>query len=170
MIVATVLVFDTLLGFVYALCGSLFGAAITFWLGRIAGRNVVRRLAGRRLNELSRRLARRGLLAMLVLRLVPVAPFTIVNLVAGASHIRFGKFAAATVLGMMPGIFAVSVFSDRLLALLRDPSPMTLTVLALLTATLIAGCAAIRYWLKRRSRNKQSSRSRPTRGRTVQAA
>jgi phosphatidylserine/phosphatidylglycerophosphate/cardiolipin synthase-like enzyme/membrane protein DedA with SNARE-associated domain len=170
MIVATVLVFDTLLGFVYALCGSLFGAAVTFWLGRIAGRNVVRRLAGRRLNELSRRLARRGLLAMLVLRLVPVAPFTIVNLVAGASHIRFGKFAAATVLGMMPGIFAVSVFSDRLLALLRDPSPMTLTVLALLTATLIAGSAAIRYWLKRRSRNKQSSRSRPTRGRTVQAA
>jgi uncharacterized membrane protein YdjX (TVP38/TMEM64 family) len=171
MIVATVLVFDTLLGFVYALCGSLFGAAVSFWLGRIIGRNVVRRLAGRRLNELSRRLGRRGLLAMLVLRIVPVAPFTVVNLVAGASHIRFKEFAAGTVLGMLPGIFAVAVFSDRPLAMLRHPSPAALAVLALVTAALIAGSAAIRYWLKRRrTPNKKSNSSRPTRGTPVQAA
>ncbi len=152
MIVATVLVFGTYLGFIYAISGSLFGASVSFWVGHLVGRDMVRRLAGRRLNELSRRLAQRGLLAMLVLRLLPVAPFTVVNLVAGASHIGFREFAAGTLLGMTPGILAVTVFSDRLMALLRDPSPMALTILVAVTAALIAGSAAIHNWLKRRSR------------------
>ncbi len=157
MIVATVLVFGTYLGFAYALCGSLFGASVSFWLGHLIGRKTVRRLAGGRLNELSRRLAQRGLLAMFLLRLVPVAPFTVVNFVAGASHIGFREFAAGTLLGMTPGIFAVTVFSDRLMALLRDPSPMALTILVLVTAALIAGSAAMHYWFKHRSRKKASN-------------
>ncbi|HXV80555.1 MAG TPA: VTT domain-containing protein [Candidatus Binatia bacterium] len=168
MIVATVLVFDTFLGFFYALCGSVFGAVVSFWLGRMIGRDTVRHLAGPRLNELSHRLARRGLLATLLLRLVPVAPFTVVNLVAGASHIRFSEFAAGTVIGMTPGILALTVFSDRLLALLRDPSPIALTILGLVTATFIGASIALRYWLKRRSRNEQSNRSRTAREATRQ--
>ena len=157
MIMATVLVFGPILGFVYAICGSLVGAAISFWVGHLIGRDKVRRLAGPRLNELSRRLGRRGMVAMVVLRLVPVAPFTVVNLVAGASHIGFREFAAGTILGMAPGILAVTLFSDRLMALLRDPSPTALTILALLTAILIAGSVAMRYWFKRRSSQEPSS-------------
>ena len=153
MIVATVLVFDTFFGFIYALCGSVLGAAICFWLGRWIGRDAVRRLARSRINALSRRLGRHDLLATLLFRLVPVAPFTVVNLVAGASHIRFSAFIAGTVIGMAPGILAVTVFADRLLALLHDPSPTALVILALVIATLIAASVAIRYWIKRGSRN-----------------
>ena len=39
-------------------------------------------------------LAKRGLLTMLAVHIIPVAPFTIINLVAGASHIRFRDFVA----------------------------------------------------------------------------
>jgi hypothetical protein len=67
-------------GFVYGLIGSLSGAALTYGIGHALGRDAVRRLAGSRLNSLSRRLARRGLLAV---RVIPVAPCTVVNLVAG---------------------------------------------------------------------------------------
>lgn len=154
MIVATVLVFGGFLGFIYSICGSLLGASLSFWLGGLIGRDTVRRVAGTRLNKISRRLGRRGVLSVLIVRLVPVAPFTLVSLVAGASHIRFVDFAIGTVLGMMPGILTVTVFSDRLLALLRDPSSMTLAEIALVAALLIGGAAAITYGLTRRSRQR----------------
>jgi phospholipase D1/2 len=152
MVVATVLVFGAALGFIYSLTGSLLGASLSFWLGHAVGRNTVRRLAGSRLNDLSRRLARRGVMAMFVLRLLPVAPFTVVNLVAGASHVRFRDFALGTVLGMSPGIMAVTIFSDWLAALLADSSPLTLAILALAAVGLLAGSAALRYWLQHRSK------------------
>ena len=47
---------------------------------------------------------------MAVVRNLPVAPFTIVNMVAGASHIKLGDFLLGTALGMAPGIVAIMVF------------------------------------------------------------
>ena len=41
---------------------------------------------------------------MTAVRLVPVAPFTIVNLLAGAGHVRFRDFMIGTAVGMTPGI------------------------------------------------------------------
>jgi uncharacterized membrane protein YdjX (TVP38/TMEM64 family) len=73
-----------------------------------------------------------------------------VNLVAGASHIKFRQFAIGTILGMTPGILALTIFSDRLMASLRDPSPTAWMLLAALVTVLIAVFVAIRYWLGRR--------------------
>jgi phospholipase D1/2 len=84
LVAATAAVLDPVSGFAYALAGSLLSATVNFGLGRLLGRDFVRTLAGRRLNRLSRRLAKKGFVAVLVVRMLPVAPFTIVNLVAGA--------------------------------------------------------------------------------------
>ena len=150
LIVISVLVFGPLAGFVYALTGSLLGAAVTFALGQLLGQRLVRRLAGARINKLSQRLGQRGLLAMLAVRMLPVAPFTIVNLVAGASHIRFRDYVLGTVFGMLPGMLALTAFSDRLAAVVRDPSPTALAVLAGIAAVIVAGAIAVRAWFKYR--------------------
>jgi len=154
LIVATAVVFGPLPAFAYALSGSLAGAALGFGIGHTLGRDAVRRLAGARLNALSRRLAERGILAVMAVRIVPVAPFTVVNLVAGASHIRLRDFVAGTVLGMAPGTAAVSLFSDRLLAAFREPSPATVTTLVVVVAVIVAGALGVRLWLRRRARKK----------------
>lgn len=150
LIVATALVFGPASAFAYALCGSLIGAAVGFGIGKGLGRQAVRRLAGARLNELSRRLGKRGLLAVIAVRVIPVAPFTVVNLVAGASHIRLRDFLLGTVLGMAPGMAAVSMFSDRLLAAVLNPSPTTLVLLAIVVAVIVAIAIAARWWFARR--------------------
>jgi phospholipase D1/2 len=84
-------------------------------------------------------------------RVVPVAPFTVVNLVAGASHIRWRDFAVGTVLGMAPGIFVITLFTARVRAMLTHP---TLGNAAILTGT-SAGIALVAYvlvrWLMRRA-------------------
>ena len=73
----------------------------------------MRRLAGSRLNRITRRLAKKGVMAIAVVRLLPIAPFSVVNAVAGASHIRLRDFMLGTALGMAPGIIVTVIFVDR---------------------------------------------------------
>jgi phospholipase D1/2 len=109
LIAAVGVAFGPLLGFTYAALGAYSSAAVGFLIGRTLGREPVRRLAGPRLNRISRRLARSGIVAVTLLRLLPIAPFTLVNVVAGAMQLRFRDFFAGTVLGMLPGIVMMTL-------------------------------------------------------------
>ena len=162
LILVTGLVFEPLAALLYALGGSLLGAAVTFGLGRALGRDAVRRLAGRRLNLLSRRLARRGVLTVAAVRIIPVAPFTVVNLAAGASHIGFRDFAIGTLVGMLPGILAITLFSDRVVATVRHPSPLTIATLV----AAVLGIAAATHWLRSALR-RRAARNAAAAGRAV---
>ena len=151
LIIVMAIVFGPVLGPIYTLCGAASSAAVTFSIGRKLGRETVRKLAGSRLNELSRRLGNRGFLPVLIARLLPIAPYSIVNLVAGASHIGWGNFLIGTVLGLAPGVITTSVFIDRALAVIRDPAPSTLAVLALIVVAIVALVWMIRRMLRARS-------------------
>lgn len=137
LIAVTGIVFGPALGAAYAIAGALLSAAVTYGLGFWLGRETVRRLVGPRINRLSRRVGQRGILAMLVVRLLPLAPFTVVNMVAGASHIRFRDFMVGTLLGMTPGILMTVTFVHHLAEAIRNPSAGTVTVLAGVVALLI---------------------------------
>lgn len=150
LIVVTVLVFGSLVGFTYALTGAMLSAILTYGLGRLLGRRTVRRLGGKRLNQLSRHLAQRGILTMLAVRLLPVAPFTVVNMVAGASHIRFRDFTIGSLLGMLPGALAIALFIDRVIATMRDPTPLSFGILIAVLTLIGLGVLGIRWWLRKR--------------------
>jgi uncharacterized membrane protein YdjX (TVP38/TMEM64 family) len=85
---------------------------------------------------------------MATLRLVPIAPFSLVNAAAGASRVRFRDFFLGTILGMGPGIFIITVLENRLGKLLEDPKLGNFAVAALvLVVAVVAGT-----WLARRFR------------------
>jgi phosphatidylserine/phosphatidylglycerophosphate/cardiolipin synthase-like enzyme/uncharacterized membrane protein YdjX (TVP38/TMEM64 family) len=132
------IIFGPMLGAIYALAGATASGAVTFAIGRRLSRQVVRGLAGRRLNDLSRRLAKRGLLAIVFARIVPVGPYTIVNVVAGASRIRWRDFLLGTVIGLIPGVTVASIFIDRVVAAIRHPGIGTFGLLAAVGVALIA--------------------------------
>lgn len=139
MIIAAVLVFGPVSGFFYALTGAFLSALAGYGFGSLLGRNRVRHLAGSRLNQVSRYLGKRGLMTMIVVRIIPIAPFTIVNLIAGASHIKFRDFFIGTLLGMTPGMFGVTLLTDRVEATLLEPgweTILTLIVVAILVFTI----------------------------------
>jgi uncharacterized membrane protein YdjX (TVP38/TMEM64 family) len=85
-------------------------------------RATVRRLAGHSVNRISEVLRRRGLVAMTALRLVPIAPFSVESLVAGALRLRARDLLGGTFLGMLPGTLTTSVFGDQRATALEDPS------------------------------------------------
>ncbi len=148
----TAIVFGPVEGTLYSFAGALASASVIYALGRSLGRDAVRRLAGRRLNELSRRLARRGLLAVVLVRMLPIAPFSMINIVAGASHIGWRDFLFGTAIGLAPGIIMTSAFVDRAVAAMRHPSPATIALLAAVVIA-IGGIA----WLVRRKLERATS-------------
>jgi phosphatidylserine/phosphatidylglycerophosphate/cardiolipin synthase-like enzyme/uncharacterized membrane protein YdjX (TVP38/TMEM64 family) len=152
-IAGTGALFGPLLGPAYALAGALLAAAVAFGVGRLLGRNSVRQLASRRLVALNRRLTRHGLLAMTVLRLFPVAPFTVVNLIAGASEIRARDFMLGSLIGMSPGIVLMTLFGDRLGAWLREPSLGNLAIVVGIAAIALGLAGVLTRWSRRRARS-----------------
>jgi phosphatidylserine/phosphatidylglycerophosphate/cardiolipin synthase-like enzyme/uncharacterized membrane protein YdjX (TVP38/TMEM64 family) len=145
LIITTGLAFGAYYGFAYALLGAEFSALITYAIGQHLGHSTIRNLSHRWVSRVSRRLARQGLLAIITLRVVPVAPFTIINLVAGASHIRFRDFAFGTLLGMAPGVLALTVFSDQVASAIAAPE--TIRFLSLLILAILIGTGT--WWLSR---------------------
>lgn len=136
-------------GFAVALPGALIGSAISYGAGMLLGREAVARLAGERINMVSQRLGERGLLAIVLIRLVPVAPFPIVNMVAGASHIRLRDLLLGTAIGMTPSTVFMMFFVDTIIASMKQPSGFGLGLLVLTAGLLGAGGWALKRWLKR---------------------
>jgi uncharacterized membrane protein YdjX (TVP38/TMEM64 family) len=80
---------------------------------------------------------------------VPIAPFTIINLVAGASHIRLRDFFWGSLFGLVPGITAIALLTDRVQATLEDPNMETVLILVLISAVIITiGYLLSRYLIK----------------------
>ncbi|HYD57470.1 MAG TPA: VTT domain-containing protein [Burkholderiales bacterium] len=111
---AAVIAFGPWMGFVYSLLGIVFSAVVTYYAGKRMRRDTVRRLAGPHLDQMVEVLKRHGLLAMTLLRLVPLAPFFVEGVVAGAVGIKLWHLALGTAIGLLPGTLATTVFGDQI--------------------------------------------------------
>jgi uncharacterized membrane protein YdjX (TVP38/TMEM64 family) len=148
LIPATALLFGPVLGPVYAMAGCLLSAVICYILGQIIGFDTVRRLTGSRFTYISRQLARQGFLTIAIFRLLPAAPYTIVNLIAGAFRVRFRDYTLGTMVGLLPGIIIMTFVTGTAKKALLNPDMRNLSILAG-TSLLIFFTMA---WLKRRVR------------------
>lgn len=114
------LVFGSVIGASVALVGSIVSAILGYGIGRVTGRRLIDRLANGRIQQLSRKLGRRGILTIITVRIVPVAPFVVLNLLAGTMHISVRDFVIGTTIGMLPGIVALAIFAEGLLSLVSQ--------------------------------------------------
>lgn len=96
-------VFGMIPGILFVVAGATIGSIIAFLSARKIGRSSVERLVGRRLSEFDTRLGERPFVGILLGRLIPVVPFTLLNYAAGLSAVGFMAYLGATVLGMLPG-------------------------------------------------------------------
>jgi membrane protein YqaA with SNARE-associated domain len=110
---------------VYCLVGRLSAACTTYGIGRLVGRFRPRWLEQPRLLRIRRQLRRRGILAVIAARLLPVGNFTLINITAGALGIRFRDYLIGNAIGLLPGVLALTVFADRIGATLRHRRPTT---------------------------------------------
>jgi uncharacterized membrane protein YdjX (TVP38/TMEM64 family) len=148
LISVTLLVFGPLAGSGYAMAGACASAIVSYFLGSYLGRNFVRKLAGKSINTLSKKLGKHGLISTIVIRMTPIAPYTVVNLAAGASHIRFVDFLLGTVIGLLPGIIALAGILNRGTAVITSPNLISILSLAIIVLVIVGGAFIIRRWLR----------------------
>ncbi|MGI9170319.1 MAG: TVP38/TMEM64 family protein [Caulobacteraceae bacterium] len=150
LIAAAVVAFGPGLGAVYSWMGTLVSALVGFGLGRAFGAGLIARLAGPGVDRFMGLIGANGFAASLIVRLVPFAPFVIVNMAAGVTSIRLVDFVAGTGLGIVPKI-ALTAFAGRSATrAFSGGGAGSLLALAIAAALWLAAGLLARRWLKRR--------------------
>ena len=149
---AAVIAFGPWLGFGYALLGVCASAVVTYYIGRRMKRDTVRRLAGPKLDRMIEVLKKYGLLAMTLLRLVPIAPFAVESIVAGAIHMRLWHVVAGTAIGLLPGTLATTIFGDAIETALTGTGDVNWWLVGIAVGLLAGGIVAVKRWFMRMSR------------------
>jgi uncharacterized membrane protein YdjX (TVP38/TMEM64 family) len=157
LMVAGGMVFGPVWGSLYNVVGIFFGAASTFLLGRLLGRDVVIHLGGRRIKKVERAIARQsGFWSLAGIRFLPL-PFVMVNYAAALAGIRPGLFLGSSLMGLTLSVPIFTYFAaaitraatgDRSGVYLRLAIALTL----LISITLIPRILAAR---KRRERYRE---------------
>ena len=149
MIALCALLFSPWTASLSAIAGALASTLVNYEIGRHLGKAVERHAPSKLITRM-RALGRSADATSLAgLRLIPVAPFSIINLLAGASHVPLRAFLLGTVLGMGPGIVLICFSVDRARAALSGEPLFEPWVVAVIVAAGVA-LVGLSAWLKRR--------------------
>jgi uncharacterized membrane protein YdjX (TVP38/TMEM64 family) len=120
--------FGPWLGTAYAVTGATLGAIVVFLAAR-AGLAGLGARAGPWARRFEAGFRRNGLNYLLVLRLLPIVPFWLINLVAGAVGLRLWVFVLGTFVGMIPVTFIYASLGNGLGTLADEGRPPDLAIL-----------------------------------------
>lgn len=119
LIAAAVVAFGPWAGFAYSWIGTMVSSLVGFYLGRIAGARTLKTFSGEGLRQFADLVGRNGFFASLIVRLVPSAPFIVVNMAAGVTPMRVFDFAVGTGLGIIPKIVLTAFAGNSVASVMR---------------------------------------------------
>jgi len=128
----------------------MVSATIGFYVGRAFGARLLRDYAGEGIRKFMKLIGRNGFMASLIVRLVPSAPFIVVNMAAGVTPMRLRHFLAGTAIGIIPKIALTAFAGNSIVQAIRGGGVQHIALLLLAALVwLVAGWFA-RIWLKKR--------------------
>jgi phosphatidylserine/phosphatidylglycerophosphate/cardiolipin synthase-like enzyme/uncharacterized membrane protein YdjX (TVP38/TMEM64 family) len=137
---------------------AMLGTMLSGWLGHatgiwLGGRSV-RQISGRAFSAVSRALKNQGIIAVAALRMVPIAPYTVVNVAMGAAGVPARTFLVGSFIGLLPGTFILTMLGDRMREVWRNPGAGNV-LLVVLVIVLWLGLAFALQQLVVRLRNRE---------------
>lgn len=145
--------FGLLWGSIIASFASSIGATLAFLLSRYLLRDVVQNRFDKQLTAINAGMAKDGLLYLFALRLVPIFPFFLINLLMGLTTIRTRDYYWVSQLGMLAGTLVyVNAGTQliRLTSLSEIMSPALLASFALLGVFPMMAKYVVKYLERRR--------------------
>ncbi|MHA7834954.1 MAG: TVP38/TMEM64 family protein [Algiphilus sp.] len=143
---ALIVVMGPWVGVAYALYGSLLAGLCAYWAGVRLGQPALDRWGNAKVEKALRVVRESGVPGLMLLRIMPIAPYPVVNLVLGAGGVRGLPFVLGTVLGILPALLLMGVVGFQLRSVLENPTVEGVVVLAVIAL----GCLALAFWVKRR--------------------
>lgn len=150
LIAAAVVAFGAWTGFAYSWIGTMVSSLVGFYIGRLAGARSLQILSSPGVRRFMDLVGRNGFLASLIVRLVPSAPFIVVNMAAGVTPMRVRDFFFGTAIGIVPKIVLTAFAGNSIVQVLKGEGGAHLLWLALIVVAWIAIGWFARRWLKTR--------------------
>ncbi|HEY7175894.1 MAG TPA: VTT domain-containing protein [Micromonosporaceae bacterium] len=141
--------FGALGGGAVALAAALVACVVTFVIGRALGRDAVAARAGGRIGRIDTWLADTGLVSVIVIRLIPIAPYGLVGYVFGTTSVRVRNYLLGSLIGATPSAFSYAAIGA---AVVRPGAVGLITYLPAAVGLVITAAAAVWYRTSRRSR------------------
>ncbi len=113
------LLFDPWVAVLTATAGMLAATTVNHWIGGHFGNAISAHIPGPVATRIDKLAAASDAWSLAGLRLIPIAPFTVINLVAGASGVNLKDFLVGSIIGMGPGIVLICLSVDRARAALQ---------------------------------------------------
>ncbi|MBY0248700.1 MAG: TVP38/TMEM64 family protein [Nitrospiraceae bacterium] len=107
-------VFGGVIGTLFVNLGATTGATLAFLAARYLLRDWVEQKFGRWIEPVQQGFAKNAFSYLLTLRLIPLFPFFVVNLVSGLTRVNVGTYVAATAIGIIPGSFVYAYAGRQL--------------------------------------------------------
>lgn len=150
LVAAAVVAFGPWTGFAYSFIGNLISAVIGFLVGRRFGARLLKDYAGRGVKDFMELVGKNGLWASAIVRLVPSAPFVVVNMAAGCTPMTLGAFILGTAIGSVPKLALTAFAGAQMVRGLNGGGWTRWATLAVTAAVWVASALWARAWLKRR--------------------
>ena len=118
----TIVALGAKLGLACSMAGIMIAALATYSAGRFMKRDTVRRLAGDKFDEATRVLRGHGVVSIFAANMLPVPPFGIQGILAGAIRIKLWEYTLGTFLSLLPGALMITAFGQQIRTAIDDPS------------------------------------------------
>ncbi|RAK66475.1 TVP38/TMEM64 family protein [Phenylobacterium kunshanense] len=156
LIAAAVVAFGPMWGATYSWIGTMVSALVGFWLGRTAGASALERFSGEGVRRFMQHVGENGFLASLIVRLVPSAPFIVVNMAAGVTPMRARDFVAGTAIGIVPKIALTAFAGASIVQMMRGEIGRHGLAIAIVAAIWLGLGWFARGWLRSRTERGRS--------------
>jgi uncharacterized membrane protein YdjX (TVP38/TMEM64 family) len=154
LILACVVAFGPEQGFWFAWIATIVSGVATYFTGRLASAETRKRFGGATGGRFTRFMGKNAFLASLIVRLVPSAPFVVVNMAFGAAHVNFWHFIGGLAVGVLPKTAILSFGYDAIMDAIEGKvgSAVLMGVIALALWVLVA--YVVRRWLRPQAEGK----------------
>lgn len=119
-------------GFLYLQIAANLSANGEFLLARYFARKVVTKFVKGKMLNIDKAIERHGFLTVLLIRLIPNVAWDIQNLGLGLTKVKFKDHFFATLIGIIPGSFALVYFGSSIISVLANPKNFWMIILAVL--------------------------------------
>ena len=143
-------VFPPLKAVAISFTGTMVSSALHHLLATRWLKDHVRKALGPTRKKVDEALGDRSVTTIALIRMVPLAPFALVNLTAGSLGVRFRDFMLGTAIGLAPGITVVCLFGRQVRSFWQEPRLTPVLVVVGITIAWLAFSLALQRWLAKR--------------------
>lgn len=136
-------------GLVYLLIGANLSAIAEFIIARYFAREAVEKLIKGKFSSIDQAVEKKGFVTVLLIRLIPNVAWDIQNLALGLTKVKFRDYVLATLIGILPGSFALVYFGSSFISVITNPKHFW----KIIVAFVILGAV---YYLQQFLRKKQN--------------